>query len=194
MTLDEFEAQLAKLIGRPTDLRPFVCDGSPLDCKIFLVGFNPATELEADFWTFWRTGYGYDKAPWFARYLVERTAKPLKPGKKFRPKISPTRRNIDHFVAGAGGVPVLETNIYSKASEDERSLDLADRRIAPFRFLLDVIKPSVIVVHGKPAREAMGAFKPMAKILEAEHHFSRKTSKETAAGYGALAAKASSLP
>ncbi len=49
MTLYEFELQLSDLIGRPTDLRPFVCEGSPLSCDIFLVGFNPATTMETDF-------------------------------------------------------------------------------------------------------------------------------------------------
>ena len=64
MSLDEFERQLADLLGRPSRARPFVCEGSPLDCEIFIVGFNPATEM-GDFWQFWRTGYGFDKNAWF---------------------------------------------------------------------------------------------------------------------------------
>ena len=45
MTLDDFERALVALIGRPTDLRPFVCEGSPLTCDVFLVGFNLATTM-----------------------------------------------------------------------------------------------------------------------------------------------------
>lgn len=189
MTLNEFELKLAELIGRPTDLRPFVCDGSPLACEVFLVGFNPATVLQADFWQFWRPGYGYDKTAWFQRYLDERAAKPLKPGRTRRQKVSATRRNMECFIAGAAGVRVLETNIYAAASDDMKSLDPASREVAPFRFLLDIIKPKVIVVHGKPAVEVVAKLDIAAKVIAADHHFSRKTSKETARGYGAMAAK-----
>lgn len=188
ISLKDFERDLAALIGRPTDLRPFVCDGSPLDCTVFLVGLNPATSLDADFWQFWETDRGYDKASWFRQYLAERAAKPLKPGKKFRPAISPTRRNIEAFVQGAGDAHVLETNIYARASEDLKSLDLAGREIAPFRFLVDVIRPKVIVVHGKPAVEAMAKFDIPARVIAADHHFSRQTSRETARALGARAA------
>ncbi|MEQ1940797.1 hypothetical protein ABMA32_00095 [Mesorhizobium sp. VNQ89] len=191
MTLNGFEQELAALIGRPTDLRPFVCEGSPLSCDVFLVGFNPATTMEADFWEFWRPDYGYDKVAWFQRYIEERAAKPLKPGKTRRLPISPTRRNMECFVEGAVGARVLETNIYAAASDDMRSLDVASREIAPFRFLLDAIRPKVIVVHGKPAVEAIQRFDTPAKVIASDHHFSRKTSKEAARTYGATAAKES---
>ena len=45
MTLDDFERALVALIGRPTGLRSFVCDGSPLKCDVFLVGFHLATTM-----------------------------------------------------------------------------------------------------------------------------------------------------
>ncbi len=44
MDLTEFGSELEALIERPTALRPFVCDGSPLSCTVFIVGYNPATE------------------------------------------------------------------------------------------------------------------------------------------------------
>ncbi|WP_083246436.1 hypothetical protein [Mesorhizobium sp. SEMIA 3007] len=191
MTLDEFERELVTLIGSPTEMRPFVCEGSPLACEVFLIGFNPATTMTADFWEFWRSGYGYDKAAWFKRYLEERAAKPLKPGKTRRQKISATRRNIECFVEGATGVRVLETNIYARASDDMKSLDLSSREMAPFKFLLDTINPKVIVVHGKPALQAIRKFGTSAKVIETDHHFSRQTSKATAREYGATAAKES---
>lgn len=189
MTLDEFERRLVDLIGRPTNLRPFVCDGSPLDCEIFLVGFNPATQMEADFWQFWRVGY--DKAAWCRGYLAERAAKPLKPGKKFRPAMSPTRRNIEAFVEGAWPAKVLETNIYAAASSDMKSLDPGRRERAPFRFLLETIRPKVVVVHGKPAVEAIRLFDTGATIIAADNHFSRKTSRDTAKALGFRAAQES---
>ena len=191
MMLNEFERGLVALIGRPTDLRPFVCEGSPLTCDVFLVGFNPATMMHTDFWEFWRPGYGYDKQEWFKRYLEERAAKPLKPGKTRRQKVSATRRNIECFVEGAASARVLETNIYALPSDNMKSLDLNSREIAPFTFLLDTIKPKVVVVHGRAALKAIGKFNMSAKVIATDHHLSRKTSKATARDYGARAAKES---
>lgn len=37
-SLSEFSEALLTHIGKPTDLRPFVCDGSPLDCEALIVG------------------------------------------------------------------------------------------------------------------------------------------------------------
>ena len=40
------------VLNRETDLRPFVCEGSPIECESFLVGINPASEMSVDFWDF----------------------------------------------------------------------------------------------------------------------------------------------
>jgi hypothetical protein len=43
MNLDEFDKTLWELMKKQSpDLRPFVCEGSPLECEILIVGFNPA--------------------------------------------------------------------------------------------------------------------------------------------------------
>jgi hypothetical protein len=89
--LNRFEEGLAALIGQPgqsTDLRPFVCDGSPLDCEVFIVGFNPATPMSLGFWEFWRRGRGFDKVSWLDAYIKDRQTRPLKPGKTRRNPIS----------------------------------------------------------------------------------------------------------
>jgi hypothetical protein len=46
MDLKEFDRQLRGLLGDEQGLRPFVCQGSPLECQVFIVGLNPATCLE----------------------------------------------------------------------------------------------------------------------------------------------------
>lgn len=190
MTLEEFERELTSLIGRRTEVRPFVCEGSPLQCEVFLVGLNPATMMDADFWDFWRPGYGFDKAAWFECYLAERAARPLKPGRSRRQKVSATRRNIECFAEGADGVRVLETNIYAHPSDDLRGLAPAGRTIAPFQFLLRSVSPRVIVVHGQPALETVRDLDIPVMVIEADRHFSRGISKEAARRYGAAAAKA----
>ncbi|TAL55123.1 hypothetical protein [Pandoraea sp.] len=62
--LQSFEADLAALIGEATNLRPFVCDGNPLLCDVFIVGANPASEMATGFWDFWDTATGFNKAQW----------------------------------------------------------------------------------------------------------------------------------
>ncbi len=83
-TLRTFADNLADVIGRPTTLRPFVCEGDPLACKVFLVGFNPATEMEKDFWHYW-TDRGFERQRWVSDYMLERAARPLSAGKQSRP-------------------------------------------------------------------------------------------------------------
>jgi hypothetical protein len=191
MSLESFERKLRALIGGPTDLRPFVCDGSPLDCTIFLVGINPATSLEMDFWDFWESNRGYDKKRWSQELLAKKAAKLLAAGKKFRPAFSNTRQRIEAFVEAAGGAPVLETNIYAMASRNLKSLAKSDRNTAPFKFLVETIRPKIIVVHGKDAERAIaGAIAKLhvqPQVIPARRHFSR-ISFEEAKALGALAA------
>jgi hypothetical protein len=187
MTLEEFEKQLAELLGRPTDLSPFVCDGSPLECQIFLVGFNPAAEMDTDFWAFWQPGRGYDKAAWYSRYKTDRAARPLKRGKGLA--VTPTRRNIDAFLEGAGSVRVLETNIYSGPSTDMRNLDVGGRESAPFHFLLEAIRPKVVVTHGREANDLMSRLYFGGRVMPFQH-FSRGVSRDAARALGEQAARA----
>ncbi len=79
MDFATFERELRANMRNSTHLRPFVCEGSPLDCKVFTVGSNPATPMDADWWTFWKPGYGLDRNMWYSEYLDERLRKPLKP-------------------------------------------------------------------------------------------------------------------
>jgi hypothetical protein len=187
VTLDQFEEKLAALIGRPTALRPFVCEGSPLDCKIFLVGFNPATALTTDFWSFWRPGYGFDRKAWLDSYIASRLIP--KPGRTRQTAVSPTRVRIEAFVRGAGNRKVLETNIFSADSADMKTLEPARREIAPFEFLLRTIEPKVVVAHGKDAVAAMSNFKGPWRVIGARH-FSRFETKDSAYRLGLSASSA----
>ena len=44
--------------------RPFICNGNPLECEIFIVGFNAATEMQAKFDEFWSNVDGFNKSEW----------------------------------------------------------------------------------------------------------------------------------
>ena len=69
----ELKSGLSAIVGdHCVGLRPFVCDGSPLDCRVFLVGINPATEMSGNFWDFWDDDSGFNKEKWRERYDEER--------------------------------------------------------------------------------------------------------------------------
>jgi hypothetical protein len=156
MTLDEFEKQLAHVIGRPTDLRPFVCEGSPLDCDVFIVGYNPATAMEGDWWRFWKPGYGYRKSDWFSEYLAQRGG-----------DVSKTRAKIQEIVHGLPNVRVLEANIDARPSPTKSVYPKPITR--PFDFLLSVCRPKVVIAHSTDAVAHLQAWKPNGTLIECKH-------------------------
>ncbi len=183
ISIGTFEQQLADIIGRPTALRPFVCSGSPLACRVFIVGLNPASPMKATFWDFWRPGIGYDKGAWMDAYLAERAERPLKPGRIRRPKISPSRAVIECLVQEIDPAICLETNIYATATEEFCDLGTELRDTKPFDYLLATLKPEVIIVHGKDAVAHMQNKASAATVLPVPH-FSRGWSHERARELG----------
>ena len=183
ISIDIFEQQLADIIGRPTALRPFVCSGSPLACRVFIVGLNPASPMKATFWDFWRPGIGYDKGVWMDAYLAERAERPLKPGRTRRPKISPSRAVIECLVDEIGPAMCLETNIYATATEEFCDLGTELRDTKPFDYLLATVKPELLIVHGKDAVAHLVNKAPDATVL-AVPHFSRGWSHQRARELG----------
>ncbi|MDR3447555.1 hypothetical protein [Dyella sp.] len=185
-TIEEFERELEHIIHRPTALRPFVCNGSPLACRAFIVGFNPATSMNAGFWDFWRSGDGFDKEKWLECYKDERQRRPLAPGKTRRSAVSPSRRVIEWIIEEARPVGILETNIYASATEKAKELAKEQQCTQPFEFLLDAVKPSILVVHGTKAADYFRAHNDAgrgAKIIE-KRHFSRGWSEADARALG----------
>jgi hypothetical protein len=182
-TLEAFESALSQIIGRPSARRPFVCEGSPLACTVFLCGFNPASPSTTDFWAHWRPSYGFEKEKWFVAYQAERLARPLKSGRIRRNAISNSRRVIDWVVAGAAPVKCLETNIHSVPSESMADFDSPTDSTAAFTFLLSTIRPRLVVTHGEAADEFMRRIQSGVRTI-AVKHFSRGWSQARAQALG----------
>lgn len=178
--LKAFEDGLVKLIGKPTPMRPFVCDGSPLDCKVFIVGFNPTTS--SDFWEFWQPD-GFNKSVWLETYKRTRLLEPFEPGKTRRSTISSTRRAIELIVEAASPVKILETNIYPTPSKRAKDLKKQQLCTGTFDFLLKTVKPVLIITHGKDAARHLERFESAAKVIN-ETHLSRGWSDERARQLG----------
>lgn len=180
MTLKKVSSRL--LANQPTCTLS-LCEGSPLNCKVFIAGFNPATEMSVDFWHFWRSGYGFDKSAWLKAYEKDRQDCPLKTGKTRRNSISNTRRVIGWILGGASPVQILETNIYAAPTEQAADLALAQRLTAPFDFLMESIQSRVIVAHGKDAARHFRGKDLKAHVIEVSH-FSRGWSESSARSFG----------
>ncbi len=155
VTLEAFSKSLREYVG-PRG-RPFVCEGSPIPSQVFLVGANPATEMSRPFWDFWDDAIGFDKARWFDQYLIDRANATLKPGKTRRNPVSNTRQRLAWIVEAAHPVDCLETNVYSEATETIGELGAEQRVTRIFEFLFTTIRPQLLVLHGKDARECVEA-------------------------------------
>ncbi|TOG78711.1 hypothetical protein CGI93_23665 [Vibrio parahaemolyticus] len=153
MKLIDFENQLKAYLADIENPRPFVCSGSPLDSELFIVGFNAATEMKAQFWDFWSQDSGFDRKVWFDTYVKERADKPLNEGKTRRLRVSRTRRCIDLITDGLSPIKALETNLYMSATTQANELGKELMDPSTFNFLLSTIKPKFLLVHGKDAKE-----------------------------------------
>lgn len=155
MNLDEFEKQLAAVIGQPTDLRPFVCEGSPLECEIFIVGYNPATKMDGDWWRFWKQGYGYKKSVWFDEYISQRG------------DVSKTRSKIQEIVSSLPDARVLEANIDARPSQRKSAYPRPVTK--PFDYVLSVCNPKVVIAHGTDAVAHLQRWKLKGTLIECKH-------------------------
>ena len=146
MKNSEFKNKLEVLIEANPKLRPFVCDGYPLECEVFIVGINPATSTDSKFLDHW-IGSKFDKEKWFEDYKKERRSK----GKQ---EISPTRRKIDFIVNEVfKDFKCLETNVYSYATAGVKDLAKDNKKTELFEFLLKDIKPKALFLYGKEPRK-----------------------------------------
>lgn len=134
----EFETGLAKALGRPSTQRPFVCNGDPFSCDVWIVGYNAAT-TGGDWWQYWTTESGFDLVAWRRDYDAERASRGKGP--------SATRRRIDRISALVPAA--LETNIFATPSTAMANMPRSTTEV--FDFLMSELNPKVIVAHGVPA-------------------------------------------
>jgi hypothetical protein len=172
MTNQEFKTELERLIGNPTSLRPFICDGYPLDSEIFIIGINPATEIKENFWNFW-DGDKFNKTKWFDNYLLERKDK--------YHKVSPTRVKIEYLVNTIfKNHKCLETNAYSTATANLSLLQSNQKDTDILSFLIRTIKPKAMFIHGTdPAnfiKNELGLKFVSAKPLKVNYESENKVS------------------
>ena len=146
MTLDKFREELERRMPSP-EARPFTCTGSPLECRLFIVGVHPATPLKRNFFRrYWCDDRGFLRDVFEADYSHMRKSQ----GKK---QVTPTRQRIEAFVEGACPVPCLETNIYAVPTEREPELESKYKNTKIIEYLIKTIRPAGIFVHTNKAKE-----------------------------------------
>ncbi len=170
MEIDTFESRLRSIISDPTTLRPFVCEGSPLDCEAFLIGLNAATKMKPNWWDFWEQGKGFNKDKWDQHYRAERCSQKTKTDRA-KKGLSKTRERIDRVVAGAlEGAPLrcLETNVFSLPSATIAELSGEQRNTDVFEFLVNAIRPKIVLAYGGDALTILGSNRPF-KVVPEDH-------------------------
>jgi len=90
---------------------------------------------------------------------------------------------MDWIEAEAPSVRFLETNIYSSASEAAKDLVTERRLTAPFDYLLEEIRPLVVVAHGGDAVAHLRT-KVEKELLIPVQHFARGWSEAKAKDLG----------
>ena len=146
LNLAEFSIQLKHLLLNRPHSRPFICEGSPLECDVMVVGFNAATKMEAPFAQFWSDETGFAFEGWFAQYQHERIAK-----QKAR-VVSPTRQRLERLKQKTG-LSILETNIFDYPTVGKKDLKTDQKNTEVFEFLLQSIQPKFLISHGEDAHQ-----------------------------------------
>ncbi|WP_186156656.1 hypothetical protein [Burkholderia gladioli] len=160
--VDHFAIELRNRMRGPDGYRPFVCDGSPLDCRVLIVGCNPATDTETSFWQYWREGYGFDRASWERDYRSARLAQ----GKR---QLSNTRHSINVLAGSCAPLKCLEANVYAKPTKRQSELSAGDIQDSLLAFLVSRIRPQWIVAHGKIARAAVAGIQFDGVVRAGKH-------------------------
>lgn len=146
LSLTQFRKQLVAKIEEvglaDRQIRPFVCTGSPLDCEIMMVGFNPSRDMGLA--TFderiWSDKTGFDREQFVEYYDYV----------GYQQGESKWRRNHmfqQNLIDELPDYPVLETYLYSAINSRKSALSNEYRTTAIFDWLVKVIKPKLIVTQ-----------------------------------------------
>ena len=142
--LIELEHRLKEMLLPGEASRPFLCDGSPLECSVAIVGINPATTTP--FWPHWRSGVGFEKQSWLSAYQAGQAN-----------KRNQTRPRIELLVSQLQPLRCLELNLWPYSSRSEAVLEPRLRDTEVFNYLLSVVQPKLLFVFGNSPIKALTA-------------------------------------
>lgn len=122
-------------------VRPFICSGSPLQCKIMMVGYNPAREVnlqtfDADIWN---DQTGFDRERFAEHYDIA----------SYNDDLQWNRNHIfqQSLIDEISNHPVLETYLYSVITPKKTLLSSEYKHTHVFDWLYSVIKPVLVITQ-----------------------------------------------
>lgn len=135
---------LHHLLPSPCCARPFVCDGRPEACEVIVIGENPVTKLDTDWWSFWNDASGFDLERFEEAYERARSCAGKRP-------ISNTRLRLKRL-RNYHGLQCLEANVFinERPGGHGGGIPCDDLLRAFFRYLPHL---KAVIVHGKIAKE-----------------------------------------
>lgn len=158
MHLAEWGEQLERIVPEPPSWL-FTCEGSPFDCRLLLVGTNPARNTGKPFWrNYWSKETGQKQGA----LLTDLAMFPRHRGTGAPLGWTKTRAKIEGF-RGLVRTKIFEANVYKRNTERANDLQITDQREEEmFRFILKTIEPTLLVAHGD---DAFGFFSGMCDTL-----------------------------
>lgn len=135
-------AKLQQLDLADKKVRPFVCTGSPLDCEIMMVGFNPSRDvgLETFDKRIWQDTTGFDREQFVEYY-------DLAGYQQGEARWSRNHIFQQNLIDELPDYAVLETYLYSLITPKKNLIPAPYRTTAVFDWLVEVIKPKLIVTQ-----------------------------------------------
>ena len=139
--MTDWTALLKKEMPTPyINRRPFVCDGFPSASKLMVIGENPGTKRNQDWWADWNAKTGYDYDTFIADYKMKKTIKGV------RLRFEHLRNKIR--------VKCIETNVWQNEGDKKES---RTSNIEVLRLLIDNNENlKVVIVHGREAQCQLG--------------------------------------
>lgn len=149
--LRRFDRKIRELTGESPSARPFLCEGLPFGCNVFLVGTNPGKTT--GFWQRWSAKTGCDKRRWLEDYLSKHA------------RYSPTRQRIEILIKALGTIRCLETNVLSFPSPRESDLAASQRDTRLLTILWrESVQGSSLLMESQPSSTLLNCVKPSCLV------------------------------
>ena len=142
----------AKVPDDCTGLRPFVCRGFPCQSEAIIIGQNPATKLDTNWWDFWSDERGFEYEKFTLKYS------------QVRPKISQMRRNFDRIRGKS--IACVETNVYCNELEKGHDEEGVPNQRVIELLLYNMPRLRAVIIFGAEAREAINELPVIRERLD----------------------------
>lgn len=145
MVLKRFREQLEQVLSEyeldTLPVRPFICSGSPLDCKIMMVGYNPAREVNLEVFDseIWHDQTGFDRERFAEHYDIA----------SYNDDLQWNRNHIfqQNLIDEISNHPVIETYLYSVITPKKTLLTEQYKQTHVFDWLYRMIKPVLVITQ-----------------------------------------------